>query len=44
MKLDEIRKQIDTVDSQIADLFKERMGLALEVAKNEKRKQSGCCK
>ncbi len=36
MKLDEIRKQIDTVDSQIADLFKERMGLALEVAKTKK--------
>lgn len=36
MKLEEIRKDIDKVDSQIASLFKERMGLALEVAKTKK--------
>ena len=33
MKLEEIRKDIDTVDSQIADLFKERMALSLDIAK-----------
>lgn len=36
MKLEEIRKDIDKVDSQIAQLFKDRMGLALEVAKTKK--------
>lgn len=36
MKLEEIRKDIDKVDSQIASLFKERMSLALEVAKAKK--------
>lgn len=35
MKLEDIRKDIDKVDSQIAALFKERMGLALEVAKTK---------
>lgn len=33
MKLEEIRKDIDKVDSQIADLFKERMALSLDIAK-----------
>lgn len=36
MKLEEIRTQIDQVDSQIVALFKERMNLALEVAKTKK--------
>lgn len=36
MKLTEIRKDIDKVDSQIAALFQERMALALEVAKTKK--------
>ena len=35
MKLEEIRKEIDKVDSQIAKLFIERMDLALEVAKTK---------
>ena len=33
MKLEEIRKGIDKVDSQIAELFKERMALSLDIAK-----------
>ncbi len=33
MKLEDIRKDIDNVDSQISKLFKERMNLALEIAK-----------
>ncbi len=33
MNLEEIRKDIDKVDSQIADLFKERMALSLDIAK-----------
>lgn len=37
MKLEEIRKDIDKVDSQIAALFKERMALALEVAKAKEK-------
>lgn len=35
MKLEDIRKDIDNVDSQICQLFKERMDLALEVAKTK---------
>lgn len=35
MKLEEIRKDIDKVDSQIAQLFMERMDLALQVAKTK---------
>lgn len=35
MKLEDIRKDIDKVDSQICQLFKERMDLALEVAKTK---------
>ena len=37
MKLEEIRNHIDKVDSQIASLFKERMGLALEIAKTKEK-------
>lgn len=33
MDLSEIRQEIDSVDSQIVELYKKRMGLALEVAK-----------
>ena len=33
MKLEEIRKDIDKVDSQIADLFKDRMARSLDIAK-----------
>lgn len=33
MKLEELRKDIDSIDSQIAALFQERMNLALEVAR-----------
>lgn len=33
MKLEDIRANIDTIDTQITDLFKQRMELALEVAK-----------
>lgn len=36
MKLEEIRKEIDKLDSQIAQLFKDRMNLALEIAKEKK--------
>lgn len=36
MKLEELRTEIDRVDSQIVSLFKERMNLALEVAKTKK--------
>lgn len=35
MKLEDIRKDIDKIDSQISQLFKERMALALEVAKTK---------
>lgn len=35
MNLEEIRKDIDKVDSQIAQLFMERMDLALQVAKTK---------
>ncbi|MCB6994269.1 chorismate mutase [bacterium 210820-DFI.6.37] len=37
MNLEDIRKEIDKVDSQIAQLFRERMGLALEVAKTKEK-------
>lgn len=33
MDLSEIRQEIDSVDSQIVELYKKRMGLALEVAR-----------
>ena len=36
MKLEDIRKSINEVDEQIIDLFRQRMGLALEVAKSKK--------
>ena len=36
MKLEDIRKDIDQLDSQIAQLFKDRMNLALEIAKEKK--------
>ncbi|MEG0829415.1 MAG: prephenate dehydratase domain-containing protein [Anaerovoracaceae bacterium] len=36
MRLDEIRKDIDVVDSKILELFEERMNLSLEVAKTKK--------
>lgn len=37
MNLEDIRKEIDKVDSQIAQLFRKRMGLALEVAKTKEK-------
>ena len=40
MKLEEIRKEIDKVDSQIAKLFIERMDLALEVAKTKEENKA----
>lgn len=36
MKLEDIRKEINAVDDQIIDLFRQRMNLALEVAKSKK--------
>lgn len=35
MKLEDIRENIDAIDTQIIDLFKQRMDLALEVAKSK---------
>lgn len=35
MKLEDIRANIDAIDTQITDLFKQRMELALEVAKTK---------
>jgi chorismate mutase/prephenate dehydratase len=37
MDLKEIRNNIDAIDTQICDLFKERMNLALEVAKEKEK-------
>lgn len=37
MKLEDIRKEIDKIDTQIASLFKDRMSLALEVAKAKEK-------
>ena len=36
LNLDELRNQIDDIDTQITDLFKKRMEIALEVAKYKK--------
>ena len=36
MKLEEVRKKIDTIDEQIAELFKERQKLSAEIAKIKK--------
>lgn len=37
MDLKDIRKDIDAIDTQICDLFKKRMDLALEVAKEKEK-------
>lgn len=37
MKLEDIRKDIDNIDTQLVDLFRKRMDLALEVAKEKEQ-------